>query len=801
MDLRYGVRGLLRRPGFTALAVLTLALGIGVNTVAFSAVNALIFKPFRFDGSHELGWIMTKAPGNPYGQTSIPDYEDIARTTRTFAAVIAEMRWPLVYKSNGVADERWTMIVSSNYLETLRVEPEIGRLFTKADLAGGDLPAVVSHRFWNDHLGGGASTAGRTVTFNNYTYQIVGVLPDDFQGPMGVFEPDAWLPLERIDVLGLPASVKARGEQTLGLVGRMKPGIAPAQAEAELQSVMRQLAAEYPATNKEQRAAFYPMPEGHPEVRTFATGAWIALGILGVVLLIACFNVAGLLLARVSERQREIGVRAALGATRGRILRQLMTEGVMLAALSGAAALVVAVWSADLLSAFSLPSPIPQRLHMAVDRRLIGFTAALVLVAGLLPALVPALQATRADLLRSIRMESAIGGRPSRARNIFVVIQVAGSTLFLAAALLFVRSFINTASFDPGFDTAHTLVLELNPDTYGYDQSRSRVFFENLNARVAALPGVRHTALADRVPFYIGFPKSMEVSLDGTDCSAVKCRAATEYGIGPGYFSAMGIPLTGGRDFTDLDLEGGTGAIISQEMARQFWPGENAVGRSFRGGKDRRELHVIGVARDVKHRNMGEVIAPYVYRPLRDTDFGGAITLVIRSAGDPRSLIVPVQEQVHALDPNLPARSVQPMSKRMETPLWPARAIAGFFVVCGTLALVLATVGLFGVTYYAVAQRTREFGVRIALGATGATVVRQVLREGLWLALPGVVLGTIAALIAGRIMARLLFGIGAADPATYAITALVQALVALAACALPAYRATKASPIVALRQE
>lgn len=523
-----------------------------------------------------------------------------------------------------------------------------------------------------------------------------------------------------------------------------------AEALADLNAVFRQLAADHPETNRDRSAAWHPLRDGHPQLQELAPFAWLALGLVGLVVLIACFNVAGLMLARAAERQKEIALRAALGAGRGRLLRQMITEGTLLAALSGAASLVLAAWSADLLSAFSLPSPIPQRLHLGIDARLVAYTAALVAVAGVLPALLPALQATRADLSRSMKFTPVPGGRPSRVRNLFVVAQVAGSTLFLAAALLFVRSFTNQASFDTGFDTAHTMVLNVNPVVYGYDGPRTQAFFDSLQQRIAAIPGVRHVALGNRVPFYIGFPPSEPVATDGTDCRTVDCRRATVYAVTPGHFSALGIPLKAGRDFTPLDVAAGTAVVISEQMAALSWPGQPAVGQSFRIGREPRTVEVIGVAADIKQRNMREAPVALVYRPPRDRDYTAGVSVVVRTAGDPRTLLPAVQSQVRALDATLPSRTAQTMLQRMAMPLWPSRTLAGFLVICGTLALVLATVGLFGVTYYAVAQRTREFGIRVAVGATPRQVVALVLREGLTLTAPGVLLGIVGALVIGR---------------------------------------------------
>jgi putative ABC transport system permease protein len=800
-DFRYAIRSLLNRPWFSALAVLTLAIGIGVNTVAYSAINALLGKPMRFAGARELGWIQTTGGKSPYKHTALPDYLDLARENRTFEAVIAEARVPLSLQAAGGAEQVWSLLVSGNYLGALRARPLAGRLLTEADADGAELAVVVSERFWRERLGRGP-LAGRTLALNGRLFSIAGILPEGFQGPGGLYEPDLWLPLERLPLLGLSPSLTSRDEPWLTVAGRLKPAVTARQAQADLRGVMNQLALAYPASNTGRSVTFIPVSEGVPDLRGIARVAWIGLAVVGIVLLIACFNVAGLLLARASERQREIGVRVALGASRWRILRQLVTEGVLLAALSGAAALILSAWSADLLAAFSLPSPIPQRLHIVLDRHLIRFTLMLVAIAGVTPALIPAIQATRSDILNVIRRQSTIGASPSRARNLFVVAQVAGSTLFLAAALLFVRSFWNSAAFEPGFDTAHSLVLELNPTAFGYDQARSQRLFDALVDRLRNLPGVEQAALADRAPFSIGFPKNVDVSIKGEDCSKTTCHSAIEFGISPGHFAALGLPLLSGRELTEQEyVSGAAVAVIGKAMASELWPGANATGQWLRAGSNGRLVQVIGVAADVKEMYSNRAARWYLYRPLSGAEFRDRIAVIIRTAGDPGALTAVVQEQVRALDPALPAGSVSTTQERMKLPLWPARTAAGFLSVCGALALILATVGLFGVTFYTVSQRTREFGIRVALGARPGNVMALVIKEGLVLSATGVVFGVAGALLAVRLISNTLIGVGAADPPTYLAAGVLQIAVATAACLLPAVRAMRADPMAALRQE
>jgi predicted permease len=796
LDLKYAVRTLIARPGFTALAVLTLSIGIGVNAVAFNALNSLFFKPFRFAGSETLGWVLA-GPVTGTQQLSLPDYRYLASANRSFEGILAEGRMPLTMRDGGRTQQVWGLFVSANYLSLMRVQPEMGRIFTGTDATSADIVAVVSHRFWMDRLGDG-SLSGRTVTINGRLVSIVGVLPDDYQGPGGLYEPDIWIPLEHMPALNIRQEVQGSPRAWLGTVARLKPGVTAAQAQAELDGLLLNLSFYRADAPDRMKLTYIPVRDGNPQIRSLARMAWLGLGIVSVVLLIACFNMTGLLMARAVERQSEIGVRAAIGATRGRILRQLVTEGMVLALLGGAASLVVAAWSADLLATFSLPSPIPQRLHMAIDGRLIGFTIVMVIIAGVLPAVMPAVHATKADLLRSIRSQSESGARPSWARNAFVVAQIAGSTLFLGAALLFVRTYWNSAAEDPGFDTAHTLIVELDPGSRNYDEYRARILLDSLVERVKALPGVAAAAAADRVPFYVGFAKTTEVVADGSGCTA-QCRSAMVYAVDDGFFNALGIPMRDGREFSESDTRTGTSVIVSETMATRLWPGQRAVGHSIREGTDGRHLEVIGVAANIKHRMMNEGPASYLYRPFRASEYAARVTVVVRAQGNPLNLAGPVQEQIEALDAELASVAVKTMTKRMEMPLWPSRTAAGFSLICGILAVVLATLGLFGVTSYAITQRTREFGIRTALGATPGSVLSLVVGEGLKLALPGVVLGIIGAVIAGRLLSFMLFGVSPTDTLTLLATAAIQTAIAIGACAVPARRATRVDPIEALR--
>ena len=799
LDLRYALRSLLSRPGFSLTTIVTLALGIGVNAVAFSAINALLLRPFDMPDADRLGWIMVQGEGNASGLATRAALRAYTDGVTALDQIAAEARLPVSVRLPEGTEQGWALGVTSNYLGLFGERPALGRILVQSDASGSDLVTVVSHRFWQERLDAPESLGGQSVVINGRLFSVVGVMPDSFQGPGGLFAPDFWIPLERADVLDLPVFQDER--PWLTLFGRLSAGATVGQAEGELGAVAIDLAraAGAAADGRPPSARFYRVVDGHPELRGLSPFAWVALGVVLVVLLIACFNVAALMMARATERRREIGVRCAVGASRGRITRLLMTEGLVLATLSGLAALVVAHWSEALLATFSLPSPIPQRLHLDVDGTLVAFVAGLVLLAGILPALMPARQATGSDVLRAIRSESALGGRPSRARNAFVVAQIAGSTLFIVVALLLTRSFVKSVSTDTGFDTQRTAILQLAPTNYGYDADRSGAFFQALGTRLAGLPGVRHVALADRVPFYVGRPALEEFSADGADCASIDCRRAAFYFVGPGHFAALGVPIEAGREFTESDSTTGAPVVISRHLATSLWPGESAVGRSLRIGGEGEVVQVVGVAGDIKHRNMSEPPDAYIYRPLRASDYRHGLTVVVRTHDDPRLALASIREQVRALDPSIPVGSLATMEDRMKMPLWPARTAAGFFLICAALAVTLGAIGLFGVMYFAVSLRTREFGIQAALGATRRRILHGVLGEGLRLALPGVLLGAAGAYMLARLLSRVLFGVSAADPVSYAATAVIEVGVTLLACALPAYRATRVHPIEALR--
>ena len=794
-DLRGALRALTRRPGFSAVAILTLAAGIGLNAVAFTAVNALFLQGAA--GSHlpDAGWIFRTARGQSTGPLSIEDVDALAREVRSFESVAAEGRMPLALSWQGQTDQAWALLVSRTYFDVIDERAITGRPFNAA--SGADSRAViVGERFWRDRFGD-ASLSGQTITLNGVDFGIIGIIDQGHKGPGGLFSPDVWVPLEARHAMQLPASLDDPSSRWLLGLGRLRPGTAPATARGELQAYF----ANRPDAEDGEGASFVLFRDRHPEARGLRWLGLIGMSAVVIVLLIACFNVAGLLLARSLERAREMAVRRALGAGTLRLARQLLTENLVIAAAAGVAAVILAFWSGSLLGSFAIPAPIPQRLDLRPDGALLAFVAVLVAVAGALPAVAPALQAMRVDVVHALKGDSAGGGKPSKARGYFVALQVAGSTLFLAIALLFGASFASTLTTDPGFEKEHALVIQVKPSLQGLSAAETRATIDGYVAALAATPGVTHVGFGDRMSFYVGYSRLERLATAQSTCIGDECPAADSYRVSAGYFDALGIPLVGGRALTADDVKHGRGAVVSARLAGELWPGRSPLGQPLRLTRTNTTVEVVGVAADVKHRMMHEAPVRAIYLPISGDDYRDAVTIVARTSVPPASIAPAARQTWRALDARLPVPAVQTMRERLALPLWPVRTGAWFFGICGALAVLLATVGLFGAIAYAVAQRTREFGIRAAIGASAAILERLVLRDALVLAGPGVVIGLAAAWLLARAAGSRLPGVDTADPAVYAAVAALQLIVALAACVWPARRAGRTDPMLSLRAD
>ncbi len=810
-DLKYALRGIGRRPGHTALIVLTLALGLGVNTVAFSSVNALLFRPFHITNADQYGWVFAGRPPASFGNVSREMFETLRAKASTLETLVAEGRAPLEATTPAGSEQVWGLAVSEDYFSVVQAPIVIGRPLSPTDVPDNGVPILVSERYWRTRWNAAADLTSIRPVINGQVASVIGVVADTFEGPGGIFEPHLWFPLDAGRLLQLSTTPT---DEWLTMMARPRAGATPAQIGAEVQALVAGIDSAQSlndAPNRERRARYVPIIDGHPEARALGTAAALGMSAVGLVLLIACFNVAGLILARSAERQRELGLRTALGASRLRLSRQLLVEGLVLAAIAGGAALLLAQWSESLLGTLSLPAPIPQRLHFSMDWRMVAFTAALVLVAATVPVLAPAWQVFRGDPIRWLKAATA-GSGPSAApgRRAFVFLQVVGSTMFLALALMFVTSYVATSRTEPGFNTSHVALMQIAPGGPDSSPDRQRTLVTDLVARLERMPDIAGVSLAERLSSQIGTSQQHLLSTDGRDCAGGGCVAATSSGVTSAYFETMEIPLRAGRVFDHTRGADTDTAVISEAAADALWPGESPIGRWVHIDQDERPSQVIGVVADVASFRADRPREPYLYRPLAPSQLSAPITVVARSRVNGDTAASSLRTTWRELE-NAPggattattaARSpvfVQTMEDQLALVLWPSRVGAAFFATCGTLAVLLVSLGLFGVTYFTVTQRTREFGIRLALGATALDLRRLVLGESLRLIAPGLALGLVAAAGLASLASAALVGVSALDPRWYVATVILQAGVSLLASWAPAQRAAHVSPQSTLR--
>ncbi|MGH9840524.1 MAG: ABC transporter permease [Blastocatellia bacterium] len=810
-DLRYGARMLLKRPGFTIIALLSLAFGIGANTAIFSLVNTAALRPLPIAEAERLVSLNNVDAGRMFATFSYPNYRDFRDRNDVFSGLIAYRFAPLSLSSisatGGVNERLWGYSVSGNYFDVLGVRAALGRLIGADDdrMPGAHPVAVVSHKFWQTRFGGAADAVGRNLMVNGRNYTVVGVAPRDFAGTEVIAAPDLWFPMAMQAALE-PGDdwLERRGVENLFLQGRLKPGVNRAQAQAAINLVAGQLEREFPAENEGKRVALATPGFMGGMMRGPVLGfLGVLMGVVGLVLLLACTNLANLLLARATERRREIAVRLALGASRFQLIRQLLTESVLLGLAGGVLGLLMAFWLVDLAVAFKPPIDVPLNVDPRIDARVLAFTFLLSIATGVMFGLLPALQATKTDLVSALKDETPMGGaRRSWWKSGLIVFQVALSLVLLVSGGLMLRGLQRAETLDLGFDPQNAVELSFDLRLQGYDRGSAREFQKRLLERARALAGVEHAGLASMVPVDLHFGRDavyIEGQLPERDQAAA--RAMTNR-VSPGYFGAMRTRLLSGREFTEQDNDASPRvAVVNETFARRFWPGEEAVGKRFSvGAADAPKYEVVGVSEDGKYQNLNEEPKPFVYRALWQSG-AGTTSLVVRAKTEPGKLIAAVRAELQQLDANLPVAGARTLVEHMSFPLLPARLAAGVLGSFGLVALLLAAIGLYRVMAFAVSSRTREIGVRMALGARSADVLRLVIGDGMKLALAGLALGLAASLALTQLMKTLLFGVSATDPLTFAAVAALLALVALAACWIPARRAAKVDPMVALRCE
>jgi predicted permease len=821
--------------GFTAIAVLSLALGIGANTSIFSFVNAVLLRSLPVSEPDRLVYVFSGNRNTPYNVASYPDYVDFHDKNEVFSALAAYASITLSLNSNDQADTISGQIVTGNYFDALGVHAKLGRTFLpEEDTTPGAHPvAVISYGLWQSRFAGDPQIAGRQMLLNGQPFTIVGVAPAEFNGAVTGETNDIYVPMAMQALVRPPRGgysgekdpdlLSKRGPRWLDMIGRLKPGMPAEQAQAAMSTLAAQLAQAYPDTNKEVTATISPVSKGDPTQRgTLLSVAGLLLVVVGLVLLIACANVANLLLARAAGRRKEISIRLALGASRGRLIRQLLTESVLLALLAGAGGLLLAVWLVDMLRAYSPPGNFfPVAFDFSLDKSVLAFTLLLSVLTGLIFGIAPALQASNPDLVTALKDETAMlpgasgAGRRFSLRNLLVVAQVALSLVLLISAGLFLRSLQQAQRIDPGFNPEHVLTMPLNINLLRYTKTQGQEFYRQVLERVAALPGVQSATLT-RTPPLSGASRQSSVMIAGREgpdrannnessgggSEEIHNNVTLASSVALNYFQTLSIPLLRGRDFNAHDMEGAPGVVIINEtFAKRYFPNQDPLGqRVSLNGAQGPWLEVVGLARDGKYITLGETPAPFLYQPLAQRHESG-MTLLVRTSGDPASSATAVRREVQAIERNLPLTNARTMPELLSTSLFPARMGAVLLGVFGLLALLLASVGLYGVMSYSVARRTREIGIRMALGAQRTDVLRLVLRESMTLVAVGMLLGLIAAFAATRLLAGFLYGVSPTDPVAFIGIAILLAVVALVASLVPARRAANVDPMVAFRYE
>lgn len=816
-DLRYGARMLVKQPSFTLIVVFTLALGIGANGVIFSLVNALLLRPLPVDKPQELAAVYTSDfSSGELGASSYPDYVAFRDRNQSFSGLVLYVPQPLSLNVDGVNERTFGEIVSGNYFSVLGLRPALGRGFLPEEdrKPGAAAVTVISHKFWQTRFGGDAAIVGRNIKLNGQPFTIVGVAPEKYTGLLRGIAVDWWVPAMMMDQL-TPGNqnLTERGNRGMLLMGRLKPGVSLTQAQADFRNIAAQLYKEWPQAwenIRRQGRAVSVVPESESRIMPQARMplmifAALLLTVVGLVLLIACANIANLLLARAAARRKEIAIRLALGAGRGRLIRQLLTESILLALLGGSAGLALAVWGADLLMAFKPPVPIPLEINLPVDWRVLGFLAGLSLLTGIIFGLVPALAASRPEVVGALKDEGGGGAGRGRLRGALVIAQVAVSLLLLICAGLFLRSLQNASSIDPGFDADNLLTVSMDLELQGYDEARGRQFSAQLLERVRAVPGIVSASLANGLPLGLGGRSG--ITIEGYNSQQDEDMEVYNSTVAPGYFETLRIPMLQGRTFETQDHAEAPGvAIVNEAFAKRYWPGQPPLGKRIQTGAVREGtntapyLTVVGVARDGKYNSLGEDATPFFYSNLTQ-QYASSPTLIVRTAGNPTDSLATVRNAVETLDKNLPLYDVKTMRQHLGVALLPARLAGGALGIFGLLALLLAAAGLYGVMSNAVAGRTREIGIRMALGANTFEVLQLILQQGMKLVLIGLVIGLAAALALTHLLKSLLFGVSTTDPLTFGAIAGLLTLVALLACWIPARRATKVDPMIALRCE
>jgi predicted permease len=817
-DIRYALRGLRKNPGFAIVCILTLALGIGANTAIFTVFDAVLLRPVP-GVANPGGLVILERlqKNNPDFSFGYPDYLDYRDQNQSFTGLAARCRTALTL-SHGTTERITGELVSGNYFSVLGVNPTLGRLIAPEDVQtdGEAAVAVVSYGIWQRVFGSDLEVAGKNILLNGQRFTVVGVAAKKFAGTTVGSPTDVWLPLT-MQPAAMPRMSRGvlhnRNAGWIEIFGRLKPYVSLDAARGELQIIAGRLAAAYPASNEHRSVDVIPSFGMDPDDREALQKFFgLLIASVGILLLISCSNVANLLLSRSDSRRREIAVRLALGAGRGRLVRQLLTEGLLLSFLASALGLLLAPWAGNLILAFRQPLYALHNVDTTPDARVLAFALLVAVLTGVVFSLAPALRSSKPDLVVTLKDNTPGAGRRSRLRSVLVASQVALSLVLLIVAGVTVRRMQKIVNQNPGFTTSHILMMSISPSIQGYSETQGERLYEELLARVAQIPGIQSASLAVTIPpedwstrvsiFYEGEVPPLDYFRGHEFEVGIRVDMNT---VAPNYFKTMGISMLRGRDFAERDKAGAPlVAIVSQQLAQRLWPGEDVVGKRIEWpsweGAPRPPLEIIGVSADARYRSLLADAPLLLYVP-EFQNYSGTQTVVVHTAADPKQLLGAVRSAVASVDQNLPVFAVKTMSEQVGDSLWQPRMAAGILGSFSIFALILAAVGLYAVVSQWMGQRTREIGIRMALGAKPQDVMRLTLGYGAGLALWGIMAGIFVASVLMRFVSALLFGTSSSDVLTMTCIAVFLLFVALAACFVPARRAMRVDPMVALRHE
>ncbi|HEX4038801.1 MAG TPA: ABC transporter permease [Acidobacteriaceae bacterium] len=817
-DLRYAVRQLLRSPGFACVAIVTLALGIGVNTAIFSMVNGLLFSSLHIEQQSRVQQIGIRQQDQPWQpMLSLPELRLVSAATKpVFSDVFGEQ-----YGLDGLSmegskpDRVFTDYVTGNFFAGLGVKPLLGRFFQPSEgiTPGADPCVVLSYEYWKEHFGGDGNIVGRKVALDSVPVTVIGVAPADYRSLSSILRIQAYLPLAMTVPIEntLVTDFNKQSYRNLRVYGRLRAGVTPQQGDAALAVAAQQLAAAYPAEEKNAGLRVFSLEAGRltgglDSSDSLNTVSAIFMGLASLVLLLACVNVTNLLLVRATVHEREMVIRSALGAQRSRLIRQTMTESLLLALLGGAGGVLLGRLGSGLLSSVNLESDLPIHFDFGFDWHVLAFSLSVAILAGLVVGIVPAVRLARANLNLVLREGGrGIAGRGHKFRDALVTAQVAAALLLLIVAGLFTRTLAQSEHADLGFDPNHVLVMMVDPSEIGYDSARSAQFYRTLLPRLRALPGVVSATMAGSIPMGIIDVGSDTVTIDGYTPPPGQAPPPVAYNlIGTDYFQTLRIPLKQGRAFSDADAAGSLPvAIVSRAMADKYWPHQDPVGRRFKLSFDPKPVQIVGVAGDARYGTLSGGLDAYFYVPYaQHSDNNTLLALELRTQGDPAAMIPEIERGIHGVAPALPVFEVKTLHQALYTPngLLLFQVVAVLAGVMGTLGLVLAIVGVYGVLSYVVSQKTGEIGVRMALGAQRGDILRIVFRQGLWIVGIGLAVGLAASFGAARLVHSMIT-VSPADPVTYVGVSAALTAIAMLACYIPARRAMLVDPMQALRQE